>query len=268
FDRKVFDQFVAGLYRGATLEMLASGNLVQAEVEKLSVSIAGQLVGKNHEAWVERGVVRIPPGEKIHIPLSIDHKDAAILRYYQGRNDSLDETAKIMLLRQLIKSEFFHQLRTEQQLGYVVAVIDQGVNRVPGVGLLVQSPTAPVSQLEEAVEQFLVEFDGQLQEMPDAEFESHRQAVLTSLRELPKSLSEQSSRFWGSIDLRDYGFNHRERLIKAVASLTRENMTQIYSALFMESGYSLQVDGTRGGAIDEAKLREGRELYHLPSKNM
>ncbi|MEH6468610.1 MAG: insulinase family protein [Porticoccus sp.] len=268
FDRKVFDQFVAGLYRGATLEMLASGNLVQAEVEKLGVSIAGQLVGENHEAWVERGVIRIPPGEKIHIPLSIDHKDAAILRYYQGRNDSLDETAKIMLLRQLIKSEFFHQLRTEQQLGYVVAAIDQGINRVPGIGLLMQSPTAPVSQLEEAVEQFLVDFDGQLQEMPDAEFESHRQAVLISLREQPKSLSEQSSRFWGSIDLRDYGFHHRERLIKAVASLTHENMTQIYSALLMESGYSLQVDSTQGGTVDDAKLREGREVYRLPSKDM
>jgi insulysin len=268
FDRKVFDQFVAGLYRGATLEMLASGNLVQTEVEKLSVSIAGQLVGKNHKAWVERGVIRIPPGEKMHIPLSIDHKDAAILRYYQGRNDSLDETAKMMLLRQLIKSEFFNQLRTEQQLGYVVAAIDQTINRVPGIGLLVQSPTAPVAKLEEAIERFLVEFDLQLQEMPEAEFESHRQAVLTGLREQPKSLAEQSSRFWGSIDSRDYDFSRRQKLIEAVALLSREDMVQTYTALLMDLGYSLQVDGTKGEVVDDANLREGRVIYRLPSKNM
>ena len=268
FDRKVFDQFVVGLYKGATLEMLASGNLVQAEAEKLGVSIAGQLVGKNHKAWVERGVIRLPPGEKVHIPLSIDHKDAAILRYYQGRSDSLDETAKMMLLRQLIKSEFFNQLRTEQQLGYVVAAIVQTINRVPGIGLLVQSPAAPVAKLEEAIEQFLVDFDPQLQEMPEAEFESHRQAVLTGLREQPKSLAEQSTRFWGSIDSRDYDFSRRQKLIEAVALLSREGMVQTYTVLLMDSGYSLQVDGTKGEVVDDAKLREGREIYRLSSKNM
>lgn len=268
FDRKVFDQFVAGLYKGATLEMLASGNLVQAEAEKLGVSIAGQLVGKNHKAWVEQGVIRIPSGEKMHIPLSIDHKDAAILRYYQGRSDSLDETAKMMLLRQLIKSEFFNQLRTEQQLGYVVAAIDQTINRVPGIGLLVQSPTVPVAKLEEAIEQFLVDFDPQLQEMSKAEFESHRQAVLTGLREQSKSLAEQSTRFWGSIDSRDYSFSRRQELVEAVALLSREDMVQTYTALLMDSGYSLQVDGTKGEVVDDAKLREGRVIYRLPSKNM
>ncbi|KKL73558.1 hypothetical protein LCGC14_2073670, partial [marine sediment metagenome] len=222
----------------------------------------------NHEAWVERGVIRILPGEKMHIPLSIDHKDAAILRYYQGRNDSLDETAKMMLLRQLIKSEFFNQLRTEQQLGYVVAAIDQTINRVPGIGLLVQSPTAPVAKLEEAIERFLVEFDRQLQEMPEAEFESHRQAVLTGLREQPKSLAEQSSRFWGSIDSRDYDFSRRQKLIDGVALLSREDMVQTYTALLMDSGYSLQVDGTKGEVVDDAKLREGRAIYRLPSTEM
>ena len=268
FDREAFDRFVADLYQGATLEMMASGNLAQGEVEELAESVADHLVGKQPEDWIERGVIRIPPGEKIHIPMSIDHRDAAILRYYQGRSDSLDETAQMMLLRQLMKSEFFHQLRTEQQLGYVVAVVDQGVDRVPGFGLLVQSPTVRVPQLEEAVGQFLVGFKQQLQSMPDEIFESHRQAVLTGLREKPKSLSEQSTRFWGSVDLRDYSFSRREQLIDAVALLTRETLLQTYNELVLESGYSLQLDGTQGEAADGDRLGQNRDVYRLPPRNM
>jgi insulysin len=268
FDRKVFDQFVAGLYQGATLEIFASGNLHKVDVEQLTKTLASRFVSEAYAGWVNRGVVRIPVGQKTQTHLSIDHKDFAILRYYQGRNDSLDETARVMLLRQVIRSEFFHQLRTEQQLGYVVAAVNQTMDRVPGFSLLVQSPGTSVDKLEEAIDQFLLDFDQQLQDMPKEEFERHRQAVLTGLREKPKSLAEQSARFWGSVDMRDYNFNRREKIIDAVVRLTYKELRDTYKALMMESGYSLQVDSSEGRAWSGDEFMLGRGIYHLPTEKM
>tara|TARA_R110001592_G_scaffold362635_1_gene677511 strand:+ start:85867 stop:88755 length:2889 start_codon:yes stop_codon:yes gene_type:complete len=268
FDRGVFDRFVAGFYQGATLEIFASGNLLESDVKQLAGSIVGRITKSPYKEWSERGVIRSPVGQKIQTHLSIDHKDFAILRYYQGRSDSLGETARMMLLQQLIRSEFFHQLRTEQQLGYVVAAVDQMIERVPGIGLLVQSPSVPVSELGKAIDQFLMEFVQQLKAMPKDEFERHRQAVLTGLHEKPKSLAEQSSRFWGSIDVRDYDFSRRKKLIDAVERLTHDDLSEMYDAMMVKSGYSLQIDSSDGAELSGEDLAEGRETYRLPSYKM
>ena len=268
FDSKVFDQFVAGLYRGATLEMFASGNLHKVDVGRLAKILASRFASEPYADWGNRGVVRIPTGQKIQTHLSIDHKDFAILRYYQGRNDSLGETVRVMLLRQVMRSEFFHQLRTEQQLGYVVAVVNQGMDRVPGFSLLVQSPSTSVGKLEEAIDQFLLDFDQQLQDMPKEEFERHRQAVLTGLREKPKSLAEQSARFWGSIDIRDYTFSRREKIITAVERLTYKELRDAYKVLVMDSGYSMQVDSADGHTWSGDEFMLGRGVYHLSTEKM
>jgi len=268
FDRKRFDQFVSGLYQGASLEMLASGNLLKEDVKQLASFVAEKFVDKTQADWVEKGVVRIPVGQKVQTQLSIDHKDSAILRYYQGRNDSLSETAKVMLVRQLVRSEFFHQLRTEQQLGYVVAAVDRQLDRVPGFGFLVQSPSVPVEKLGMAIDQFFLAFKQKLEDMPSEEFERHRQALLTGLKEKPKSLSEQSSRFWGSVDLRDYDFSRRKSLIAVVEGLSHQNMKEMYQSVVLDLGYSLQVDSDKGSSWGDADIELGRDIYRLPTKNL
>lgn len=268
FDRKRFDKFIAALYQGASLEILASGNLLKSDAEQLASFVAKKLVGKKQAGWVERGVVRIPVGQKAQTHLSIDHKDSAILRYYQGQDDSLGETAKVMLMRQLMRSEFFHQLRTEQQLGYVVSAVDRQLDRVPGFGFLVQSPSVSVEKLGLAIDQFLVGFKQKLGEMPSEEFERHRQALLTGLKEKPKSLSEQSSRFWGSVDVRDYNFSRRKGLIEAVETLSQKKMQGMYQSMVLDLGYSLQVDSNDGQLLSGSEIELGREIYRLPSKKL
>ena len=268
FDRKRFDKFVGELYQGASLEMLASGNVLESEVKQLAGFMVEKFVARTPAGWAERGVVRIPVGQKAQTHLSIDHKDSAILRYYQGRDDGLDETAKVMLMRQLLRSEFFHQLRTEQQLGYVVAAVDRQIDRVPGFGFLVQSPSVPVEKLGTAIDEFLMAYVKKLANMPSDEFERHRQALLTGLKEKPKSLSEQSSRFWGSVDVRDYDFSRRKSLIVAVEALSQKEMQLMYQSVVLDLGYSLQVDSADGQLLSGDEIRLGRGLYQLPPKNL
>ncbi|WP_438951751.1 insulinase family protein [Porticoccus sp.] len=265
-DFNVFRQYAKTIFDGASLELLASGNLQTEEVKALAQSLAGQLASGDPAGWLPRGITRVPPGEKIKVPMSIPHKDAGILRYYQGRDDTVAETARFMFLRQLVKSPFFHELRTEQQLGYVVAAVDQSLDRVPGFGLLVQSPSAPIARLQQAIDQFLETFADQLAKMPADEFERHRASILTSLTERPKSLAEQSGRFWGSIDLRDYQFDLRQQLIAEVKDLTHAQMQEVYREVVVTAGFSMQVDTSAASFMSGTGLTEERDAYQLPDE--
>ncbi len=268
FDADDFRQFVGDMYLGASMEMLASGNLDADNVKAMAANAASRIVSDKPVAWLERGITEVLPGEKIEVPLSIEHRDAGILRYYQGRGDSVEEAARFMFLRQLIKAPFFHELRTQQQLGYVVAAVDQGLDRVPGFGLLVQSPVAPVSKLEVAIDQFLEGFSDVMKAMTEDDFERHRAAILTGLREKPKSLAEQSARYWGSIDLRDYDFSRREQLIAAVEQMSRTEMAATYTEVMRDAGFSLQLDSTPGSFMTGLGFEGKRKIYRLPASNM
>ncbi|WP_461481867.1 insulinase family protein [Porticoccus sp.] len=268
FDIESFRQFVGQFYQGASMEMLASGNLAADDVNALAATTVERLVAEQPLAWAERGITQVLPGEKIQVPMAIEHRDAGLLRYYQGRSDSVDETARYLFLRQIIKAPFFHELRTQQQLGYVVAAVDQGLDRVPGFGLLVQSPVAPVSKLEGAIETFLADFDKVMDAMTDEEFERHRAALLTGLKEKPKSLAEQSARYWGSIDLRDYDFSRRQQLIAAVERMGLPDMRTTYREVMRDAGYSIQLDSTQGSFMSGLGFDGKRKIYRLPPKNM
>jgi len=263
-----FRTFVDDLYRGASLEVFASGNLNMEEIDRMASGMVSRLASAQPEPWPERGVTQVLPGAKVVVPMAIEHRDAGILRYYQGRDDSVAETARYLFLRQMIKAPFFHELRTQQQLGYVVAAVDQGLDRVPGFGLLVQSPVADVPKLEQAIDQFVADFGLTLSGLEEAEFERHRSAILTALREKPKSLAEQSARYWGSIDLRDYSFDRRQQIIAAVEAMPPSEMVDTYDQVMGESGFSLQLDSrssefmSGGGLVGESKI------YRLPSKKM
>lgn len=265
FDRQRFNQFVAQLYQGASLELLASGNILVSEAKTMAQGMADRFANKPFKPWLNRGVVTVPEGEKLQSHMGIDHKDSALLRYYQGRDDSVEETAAMMVLRQLLRADFFHQLRTEQQRGYVVAVVDRSMDQVPGFGFLVQSPSVPVPEIAQAIDQFVLNYKEQLNNMTPEEFSRHREAVLTGLREKPKSLAEQSARYWGSIDIRDYNFNRRKQIIARVEATSLEQLKKIYQTVMVEFGYSLQVDSDDGQPLSGSDIREKYSAYQLPS---
>ncbi len=242
--------FVRGLFVGASVDYLVAGNVLAKDAEALASQIQALLPLSAPPARVlQRPVIKLNQEQPARVELTLDHPDSVLMRYVQGRDDSPAERAKVLLLRQIIKAPFFHSLRTEQQLGYVVAAVDMQLERVPGLGLLVQSPVASVAELELAVQDFLASFMSQIGQMTADTFEQHRASVLTVLREKPKNLGEQVGRFWGELDLRHQDFASRERLIEAVENASIGDVVEAYRELLLKPGHVMQVvAGTDAGA--------------------
>ena len=263
FNKDKFTKLIDSLYDGATIDFLIGGNINITDAKLIAKNTAQRFSKKPYENPVNKKVYKIPSGEKLKTSLAIDHNDSAILRYYQGHNDSLKEAATMILIKQLISSDFFHELRTEQQLGYIVAVVDKTIDRVPGIGLLIQSPEAQVSDLEHAIDSFLFNFLSNIKNMPHKDFLQQKEAVLVRLREKPKNLVEHSLRFWKSITMHDYDFSRLEKLILSVQQLTHEDVLGAYDFLMVKSGYSLQINTGSKPTFDKKQFEESREFYNF-----
>lgn len=115
----------------------------------------------------------------------------------------------------------FNQLRTNEQLGYIVSVsARKTVGNAWGMSVIVQGGVALPEEVEERIEAWLVKYRKELEAQKPSAFAAEAQAVAAQLLEVETRLGQEVARFWGEIlntegmtrDLRAPSFNRLERL--------------------------------------------------------
>ena len=218
-------EYAGRFFAHGEIVALAHGNVTAAAARSLGAVLEEGLLGSMRTTPVAGGrVVRLAPGAHHLRWISSDHEDHALAVYRQGRGRDYPERARIALMAQAIGNRFFHELRTERKVGYVVFATRMPVLGVPGLALVVQSPFSSPEALYRHVEDFLDRSGTALRDMPPAVFERHRAAVESALLEEETRLDERSGRYWTAIDREQYEFDDRERLLDAVRAVTREEL--------------------------------------------
>lgn len=99
--------------------------------------------------------VQLPEGANaVYLKPNVVHKTNAIEVYYQCGARSSRENAMVELFCQVIGEASFNVLRTQEQLGYIVASGVRGYGGVCGVRVIVQSDKSP-AYLDERIENFI-----------------------------------------------------------------------------------------------------------------
>jgi len=218
------------------VDVFVHGNFNQSDAQKLGVLIESKLslAGKRHYD-PQALIVRMSDLKKpIFFPMEVDHSDVAVLRYYQGKDTSTATEALVRLAGQVISAEFFHQLRTEQQLGYVVFAGSRPMVHVPGLMFVVQSPEYSAADISSRIDEFLRRYMPVLNKMPEEEFQKHKKALIDELAEEPKNLAEQGARFWHDIALRRLSFNSRQDLIDELKKVDKQSFSHFFEAAYLK----------------------------------
>ena len=236
---------------------LAHGNVTAGEAKALGGVLERGLLGSMRPTRVSKGrVVRLEPGARYVRWLASGHEDHVLAVYRQGRARGFSERATMGLLAQATGNRFFHELRTEREIGYIVFATLLPMLEVPGLALVIQSPSTPPEDLHAEVDAFVRRSDAMLRDMPAAVFERHRSAVESALLEAETRLDERTDRYWDEIDRQHYAFDRRGRLLEAVRAVTREELADTWRDLFVDSrtarGVAVAVSAGEPRASDRA----------------
>jgi secreted Zn-dependent insulinase-like peptidase len=226
--------------KGANLEGLFYGNINAERVNDWKQSLAN-VVSSNDQVVEPAQVVKLSAkttkekSARLENRFPVDHNDKAVALYIQGVNDTLNDNAKMMLLRQILESNFYSQLRTEQQLGYIVFLTNMSFKDVPGSVFIVQSPTASSVEIKKAINKFLEE---SMASIPN-DLTGDQRSLATKLLEKPQTLSQKSGRYWSSILKKDDRFSYRERLVDAINAVDAEQLRQYYQQVLLTPSSSI-----------------------------
>ena len=197
----------------------------------------------------------------------LQHDDQALVIYLPAKDRSAASMAKFMLANHLISPEYFHALRTEQQLGYLVGTGYVPMNQKPGMAFYVQSPKTAAADLYYATVIFYRKFLEELPEIPLSEFDQIKSSLIAQIRERDTSLASRAKRLWLAIGQGDYQCSLSQRIQDELAALTLSDFCDFcytllapeYDAVFLATGpaptHSLMRSKTAAELAGELELR-------------
>ena len=229
------EKFIPRLFSQIYIHTFSHGNITADESRRLGEHIAERIFADSAVGTHQpRTAVWLNPGQARNYQLDIDHNDSSIVMYYQANDDDMATRARTAMLAQLLNAPFFHMLRTQQQLGYVVYAGEADVFRLPGINFTIQSPVKGPGELATRIDEFIHGFADTLDKMSDEEFKQNRDGLLSELLKKDERLSERTQRYRQDLRLHYYDFDSRERLAAEVKGLKRDDISRFYRSLFLQ----------------------------------
>ncbi|MFV0574011.1 MAG: insulinase family protein [Vibrio sp.] len=263
--------FVTTMLAELHVEMFVYGDWARKDAIALGESLKNALRVQDQQYEESlRPLVMLGENGTFQREVNCDQADSALVVYYQSPNTEPTNVALYTLANHLMSAAFFHEIRTKQQLGYMVGTGNMPLNRHPGLALYVQSPNAAPSELIASVDEFLNAFYMVLLELNEEQWHSSKQGLLNQIQTPDSNLRARGQRFWVAIGNKDYEFNNREIVANEIVKLERSDMIRFVvnslkprtaNRLIMHSKGNEHKDapdlevGVEIGSIDEFQLR-------------
>ncbi|MBK8101809.1 MAG: insulinase family protein [Cellvibrionales bacterium] len=226
-------QLMAQVVRDAQADVLVYGNFVQEDAMKLGGIVQG-IVSRGKQSPVPSQVVSLMPASQPALYVdAMPHNDAALIKYFQAKSDDIEHQVHLQMLGQVLAAPFFDRLRTEQQLGYIVAGRYLPLVRVPGLVFIVQSPSHSVADINARANDFIRQYYSVIEKKDDAWFEQQKRAVMVQLEEKPKNQAEQAILFWVDLILGYANFDSNQQKISTLQKMTKQDLLQAYHEVLL-----------------------------------
>ncbi|RYY76865.1 MAG: hypothetical protein EOO52_05055 [Gammaproteobacteria bacterium] len=230
------------------IRILAAGNYSEEAVKQMADTATKILPGKRMPSARTIEQYSIPvAGKTIEFKESLELADSAVMQAWFREQKSDDEQAQLSVLTAFLDKAFFMQLRTNEQLGYVVQSVPYTVDDVPGFAMVVQSSNSDVTKIKSRIDKFRYEYLEELKSLEPAKIEETKQAIIANITQKPtdfyKEIDRYTKEFWHA----KYAFDARDRQVAALKRVTKDDVVKIYEQLLLNDKSAtmlLQIRGT------------------------
>lgn len=232
-----FENYSKKLLSAVSFEFLAFGNVDCAKIvnEIQPITDAYNFTEKPFKDTSIK-VVNLSPGKTYVRDISTKHNDHSMVMLFQPMENTDKTKASLMLLSQILSEPFFTELRTKQQLGYIVGVTEIPFEETMLLGYYIESPHYTPSDIFKRMNAFHQKAHETLLSISQEDLQRHKQSLKELLLQKPINRYDLHSRYWSEILNRHFKFDRRQRLADALASVTATDLSGLYHQMHLNKG--------------------------------
>jgi insulysin len=224
--------FARSLYARGKIEALSYGNLGagQAVATVRRVAAALKLQPMPDAGLLKRRLLVMQPGQAVRASEPLQVNNSAFRREVLLGSDTPEVRAASLVLAAFIGPPVYDELRTRQQLGYIVFGGAGNEGHTEFAYFIVQSGDYPADVLESRADAVIAGLPGQLEALPDDDWQTIVAGVRAKLLEKDKSVPERAGRLFGLAYERDADWARNESTLAALDALTKQRAAAILAS--------------------------------------
>lgn len=216
-------------FAAGKLEALAHGHITAEEASTFTRNVAKHIGATPlaEDQLLRRRHLSIAAGEHVIDASTIEGPNSAYMSDYLLDDDKPATRAAAAVLGGFIREPFFTELRTKQQLGYIVGSNFSASNRERFATTVIQSSTHSPDDLRTRAEAYLATLPATLAALPDAQWATLVAGARSTLEQQPKSIAEKAEFFFNLAYTFDGEWERRQETLAALDKLTKAEAAAI-----------------------------------------
>eukprot|EP00980_Cylindrotheca_fusiformis_P020700 scaffold7738_cov133-Cylindrotheca_fusiformis.AAC.9 len=227
--------------------VLIQGNLDKKEALKLVMTIDTTLSFKSipvEEYPPELKPIPLPQVSAKDVPTKLEisepnpnNGNSATYVVIQSLSEDPKEHVMTELLSSIVGEPFYEDLRTKQQLGYIVSSGVRPLGKTRFLGFIVQSSVAPASKLTSATLKYLDAVRSNLLEkLNEGDFAVYVKSLIERKTDPDKQLVTEVTRNWGEIGSGRLQFDRVQQEVGALLDLSKTDLLEFWDSLYVKDG--------------------------------
>ena len=179
-------------------------------------------------------VEKMPKGKRFSFSREVKDNNNSLSYAIQVGDKDFALQAQVSMLASIVESDFYTQMRTNQQLGYIVWSFQQRMEDRIFFRLLIQSSTHGPFEMRKRVNAWLQSTDKIFSKLTKEEFERHRQALIVGLEKEGDSIASVLSDLYSLAVDEDGDFLYKKKLIDAVKKVKKSDVISQARKVFLD----------------------------------
>ena len=221
--------FARSLYQQGRLEALVHGNVnatyAIAAARRFGQALQAQPVAD--AGLLRRRLLVMNPAETVRTSEKLVVNNSAFRREYGLGTDTPELRAATLALANFMGEPFYAEMRTRQQLGYIVFGGAGDEERSNFAYFIIQSGDHPADHLEAQADAFITKLPGMLTALPEAAWANIIAGVRAQLKQKDKSIAERANRLFDLAYNRQGDWGRKDETLAALDRLTKARAAEI-----------------------------------------
>jgi len=235
------EEFVTSLAEAPNqIQCLGFGNIIQTQVTEYSTQVAATFQRVPVDETHSKDFIVLPEGRDTTVDVPAPNPDdvnSVLLSIYEFPVKSSTDAMALELIQFILDQDAYAQLRTQEQLGYVVGTYGTTVHaqryNVSLYQVLIQSGEQSPQYLDERAEAFLSSAVDILYEQTDDELWNAKVGLWQSKWPVPLKLTEEFQTVFTEISSHTFQFTRAWDEGQALGDITREHVLEVYDRVLL-----------------------------------
>jgi len=219
-------RYSASVYDKTYLEAIVYGDFIRQDSKKV-LSLFKKKTGTKpiaREDAFDIDYLNISAPETIQYTTQLLVNNSCFYRKYEIGKDSPQIRATSTLISKALEQPFYTEMRTNQQLGYIVWSFPRNYDDTFYLNFVIQSGVYPADELNKRADQFISGGPGIIRDLDDDTFQQLIDSAIEQLERKPMSISERATKHKKLIFEHGGDFERNQKTIEALRVAKKENI--------------------------------------------